>query len=138
MEGRYLGWVGRGRERVRQPQKKRGDRGRKIVLRDICASSPFLQAFIKEQEGKQQCCYFHGVGAVVTEREMTIDSAKPTCNYSRFHDQKNKTLPMKSPEIQIVALVQFIMHPHRDTCTATQTHARTLKGPLMLQPLPCQ
>lgn len=69
MEGRYLGWVGRGRERVRQPQKKRGDRGRKIVPPDKCASSPFLQAFIKERERKQQCCYFHGVGGVVKERE---------------------------------------------------------------------
>lgn len=127
MEGRYLGWVGRGRERVRQPQKKRGDRGRKFVPRDKCASSSFLQAFIKEREGKNNSAAISMVLVLLWRRERCLLILPNTLVIipTSMIKTKKETLPMKSPEIQIVALVQFIVHPHLDTCTATDTHTCT-------------
>lgn len=99
MEGRYLGWVERGR----------GER--ESMLEGKCVSSHFLQALIKARKESNSaaismmCCY----------RGITIDSAKPTCNYSCFHDQKH----CKALKFKCVLLVQLVINAHLGTCTHT-------------------
>lgn len=80
MEERNLGWVERCREggqiRLRGGGRDRGRR-RKCVL------SGWLQASIKAGKGSNSAA----ISVMCFDKVMTIDSAKKTCNYSRFHDQ---------------------------------------------------